>query len=493
MLARGLQPRLALALAALCALALLASRIRPAAEAAAEGPVDLSSHSCAALAADVLDIGIPEMSKMEHNLLPSQLHQLGQIAGRQVVEAAQAAIEAGAPVSTAESTVRSNFLDFQLAGMSTTGHMWWGGEAYGFYHGSVWYTAGVTMLQGPERAIDWDYVQRVLCSDPSYEPMTMCVHAIGHAGFMQVAKNQDECTVIADFEFLSDIPEPMPLLEAAYAPCAAAPSSHLEWLCSNGFYHSVADGFQERWVTQGRPWHFPCAEASMRMRAMFFTLLFQGASTGSLAEYLTVLSDDSKSSSSRSAEDDAAVSKGIFYLHPTTYAPMQLQADLDICLSLPSEADVLHCTFGLSSLMPMGMLASMVQVPGAEPMAWSFKEWCSFFPPSEEKRWSMCVAGFAYFQLNNFFWMLQMPAPQRRAFCDGLTEVDFPRPEFGNELYALCVKLTNGGHFSKVEGDWHEFDEQGIPLSRPPGTHTWALWNASTLEQYLGYVSPLLI
>lgn len=130
----------------------------------------------------------------------------------------------------------------------------------GLYHGSVWYAHGV-------RGVPWEE----LCVQTSQEWFLVCLHGLGHSGWIKVLMPwYDSCGKLDGAPWSTDAISTKNILRA-FEPCRKIPAWAIE-NCASGFWHGLFEWMDHRKLRVH--WMYPCNSTSIPRAEQCFWMLF---------------------------------------------------------------------------------------------------------------------------------------------------------------------------------------------------------------------------
>ena len=384
-------------------------------------------------------------------------HQLGQTLAAQVLQ--------GQPISNVSTGLLQEAQHYAMLTRLFDG-------AIGLYHGSVWFVAGT-------RELTWELISTSLCPRPEYEFVQHCMHGLGHSGFIRMQGNFSKCSHVSQVNKED--------LTIAYMTCKNAPSTFLEFLCSQGFYHGVWEYFnpyQGSWLEIAAP----CLDPALGHTVVCWTYLFltfsQSLSRAGGASAMDIRRDK-----------------------------LLVRRSRNMCGGLPLLQE-LNCIYGFLSQMHFNgyspLVASMLQDDFGVKLRTT---WHEYFPykdgyfmlPAEDvgadvieacmkltagpakdwARWHACYSGSFSWWLSHMFNNRPMSLPERERICIPLLNVTA-----AGDAHGLCMEVIKFGYHSFPQSRALVADEYGIfPHDVPP---SWDRWFKADVheEQYRYYMAP---
>uniref|UniRef100_A0A7S0L2J0 Uncharacterized protein n=1 Tax=Coccolithus braarudii TaxID=221442 RepID=A0A7S0L2J0_9EUKA len=363
-----------------------------------------------------------------------------------------------------------------LARLALSGFPKHGGFAYGYLHGAVWYDTGVA------KTINWTRIEKDLCSIPTYEFLSVCLHGIGHAGFIRILPDEYEgCSSVPSIDATR--------LHEAYQVCSKAPSTFLEMSCANGFYHGIAEELNP--IEEKVHWMYPCNSDEFAFPEMCWKWMFFQIPLMQLPGHP-------------------------FRGFESRVVGFEQSGKFDICTTNGfSERIVLACIFGMSGVVFTGFWG---EPRGQFALAWNFYynslasdsliysetplvDWCLHFleePPLPDspqralsqvdaRRWLTCVSGSLEFIMSQLWRTTKVPMETRLLVCEQLREVSWQTDTMRHASYDLCVARAHMGYLSYIPtvGPTDVVDRYGVWTSSWE-TSNWDVWRtASVDEQWL--------
>jgi len=402
--------------------------------------------SCYELREATKELGIDVVANAINN---RQTHQFGQIV-------------AGQGLRKGHEQMKSDMVKMGRYAMS--GYPKHGGFAFGYLHGAVWYVAGKT------KESPWDRVRYELCTNATYEFVSVCLHGLGHAGFIRVLDEYDECSSVP-FIRASDLP-------VAYEICAQAPSSMLELRCADGFYHGVAEELDPQ--REDVNWMYPCNTMELPFQEICFKWLF-------FQVPLTLL-------------------PGLpFRGYVSRRKSFEKEGGLQMCTkgAMPNERIVLACIFGMSSVVFSGFWQYVPVwneyynsfVPEIVASKTPLVDWCARYlqrdytaltsvelSEVDERRWLTCVTGSLSFIMSQMWRTQKVPMAERVKVCDQLLHVKWQSAALQQVSYELCLQRTRFSYLSYVRSDAPNATVDVYGVWSSDVDSSWDEWYSASVE-----------
>lgn len=345
----------------------------------------------------------------------------------------------------------------------------------GLYHGSVWMIAGISP------SLDFRLIRHELCPRGEYEFVLHCLHGYGHSGFIRGQAERKGYTACSVADNITDTAV---LYEAYNHSCRHAPSTFLEFLCSNGYYHGVFEH-----LATPDDWKYPCVGTDLPHKSVCWVNLFLVASQ------------------SASAAGDSLLMK-------SRTERINKEGIRSWCRGLELEHELL-CYFGMASQMHFNGFSAFVPTLASEEYGIKIRTtWEHFFPYEDNyttlpmkdvgedvmtacraltsvdwndwPRWHACISGSFDFWMPHMFRHRPVGLTERALMCDEMRRVA------GQRTHTLCMKRIRIGYHSFPQVDSTSTDEYGIfpyPKEQPASWEMW--WNADILdEKHKYYMAP---